>query len=195
MIRYLILGLLEAGGARHGYAFMKEYRDACGVEISIGNVYRELRLLVRKGWVRASTNPPGADSRRAPYAITGAGRIALDAWHASPSAANETAPHDELCLRVFLVTRAGSTMPDSLLERWQTTLGFRLKLLEQQRETMVARRQRNGHLGMLQLLIARRLSHLKADIDFLTQLRGVNSKASPQPRVARKPTEIDAQRT
>ena len=51
-MRHMLLGLLQHHGARHGYALMKEIRARTGVQLSIGNVYRELARLVREGIVR-----------------------------------------------------------------------------------------------------------------------------------------------
>lgn len=175
MIRYLILGLLNADIAHHGYAFMKEYRDGCGVEISIGNVYREIRDLLGRGWIRASTNAPGADPRRMPYEITAAGRAALNAWLTDAAAAIVVGRQDELSLRVFLVTRTGRSVPPAVLDRWQEALALRLQILRQRGETIVARRMKSGdrNIGTLSLLVAWRLRHACADIDFVTELRGL----------------------
>ena len=62
-MRHMLLGLLQHHGARHGYALMKEIRARTGVQVSIGNVYRELARLVREGLVRS---PYGGDRAR-PY--------------------------------------------------------------------------------------------------------------------------------
>src|SRR5262245_25740601 len=103
MVRYLILGLLRDGVVRHGYALMKEYRDGSGIAVSAGNVYRELQSLVAQGWVRAAVNPPEADSRRLPYAITPAGIDAVDRWLSTSRDAALSQRVDELSLRAFLV--------------------------------------------------------------------------------------------
>ena len=68
MFRYLVLGLLRNGDARHGYAVIKDYRKRTGQEASSGNFYRELQRLVGEGLVRTATNPPGADPLHHEYA-------------------------------------------------------------------------------------------------------------------------------
>src|SRR2546428_12620361 len=64
---------------------MKEYRQQSGIEISIGNVYRELQRLAAGGLVRAAANPPGADPRRGPYENTPAGSAAVVEWPSTPA--------------------------------------------------------------------------------------------------------------
>src|SRR5437773_2069439 len=78
--RFLILGLLRDGAPRHGYAVAKAYKLRSGGKISTGNFYRELQRLVADGLACTASNPPGADPRRTPYAITTVGRATFDAW-------------------------------------------------------------------------------------------------------------------
>src|SRR5262245_36988809 len=125
MLRYLILGLLKDGVARHGYALMKAYRDATGFEISVGNFYRELQRLVAAGWVAATANPPGADPRRTPYRITEAGSVGLQAWLGGPLLATTTEHQDDVALRAFVITRAGGDAALGLLSAWKDELAIR----------------------------------------------------------------------
>ena len=59
MLRHLILGSLRQGGAKHGYAVMKEIRDRAGLQVNIGNVYRELKRLEAEELVRSVVNAAG----------------------------------------------------------------------------------------------------------------------------------------
>src|SRR5437867_7198255 len=119
MMRHMILGLLRHHGARHGYALMKEIRARTGVQVSIGNVYRELARLAREGLVRSIANPPGVDPRRAPYEITPAGITAFDAW--LPRVSTKTLiPHqDEFCARALFLGQAAPAVGQRIIERWK----------------------------------------------------------------------------
>src|SRR5690242_13956786 len=101
MFRYVVLGLLQSGSPRHGYALMKEYRDRAGVQISTGNFYRDLQRLVAGGLVRTVDRALDGDPRRAPYQITDSGRDAFRAWFTDLTQLAITNPHeDELSARV-----------------------------------------------------------------------------------------------
>src|SRR3989475_12100085 len=103
MMRYMILGLLQHHGVRHGYALMKEIRARTGVQVSIGNVYRELARLAREGLGRSTPNPPEADPRRAPYEITSPGSAAFAArLSAMPAPAPGPLP-DQFSPRAFFL--------------------------------------------------------------------------------------------
>jgi DNA-binding PadR family transcriptional regulator len=136
MFRYLVLGLLRSGGALHGYALMKVYRERSGVQISTGNFYRELQRLAMEGLVRTAANPDGADPRRAPYEITDAGIMAFDSWLSRNQAAIGQYD-DELSARALFISEADAALVRQVLERWQEELWLRSKMFERLRETVL----------------------------------------------------------
>jgi DNA-binding PadR family transcriptional regulator len=65
-----------AGGAKHGYALIKDIREVAGATLGPGTLYGALSRLERRGLVEAL---PAADRRR-PYRITAAGAEAARAY-------------------------------------------------------------------------------------------------------------------
>jgi len=170
MFRYLVLGLLRSGQPQHGYALVKAYRKRSGILISNGNFYRELRCLVTEGLVRGTMNPEGADARRAPYEITADGSAEFDAWFAAPGGAGIGQYDDELSWRALFLGEADAPVARRMLERWREELWLRGKVLERERETANVRAG-DGAFNALSMLLARRLKHIAADIEFLDELR------------------------
>ncbi len=168
MFRYIVLGLLRDGKPRHGYALMKEYRQRCGVQLSTGNFYRELQRLVGAGWVETSANPPGADARRTPYAITSMGCAVFDGWMASPIGSAFGRYDDELSSRAAFVGASDSTLAQKLLATWREDLTIRLKLVARARESAAARDARET-FDAYGLIVARNLKHLCADLEFIDE--------------------------
>jgi len=70
----LVLSSL-AGGAKHGYALMKDVEDFSGVTIGPGTVFGCLARLEDRGLVEALE----PEDRRHPYRLTAAGATALEA--------------------------------------------------------------------------------------------------------------------
>jgi DNA-binding PadR family transcriptional regulator len=68
----LILGSL-AGGPKHGYAIIKDVETEADITLGPGTLYAALSRLEESGLVE----PLGADDRRRPYRITGAGQQVL----------------------------------------------------------------------------------------------------------------------
>ena len=64
-----------AGGAKHGYALIKDVRDFAGVDLGPGTLYGALDRLERLDLIEALP----AEDRRHPYRITPAGVAALRA--------------------------------------------------------------------------------------------------------------------
>jgi DNA-binding PadR family transcriptional regulator len=62
-----------AGGAKHGYALIKDVKGFAGVELGPGTLYGALDRLEQLGLIEALP----AEDRRHPYRITAAGVTAL----------------------------------------------------------------------------------------------------------------------
>jgi DNA-binding PadR family transcriptional regulator len=183
MFRYVVLGLLRNGARLHGYALMKEYRARSGTQISTGNFYRELQRLGAEGLVRPVTNPAGADERRAPYEITEEGAAAFDVWLSGPNESPLGQYDDELSTRALFVASAEPDVTRNVLDRWQEELWMRGKMIERSRET--AARQGGtvpGAFSALTFLLARRLKHVAADLEFIEELRAAYEEALSPPR-------------
>ena len=172
MFRFLVLGLLRSGAAQHGYALIKEYRARSGVAMTTGNFYRELHRLVGAGLVRTVTNPEGADSRRAPYAITESGTRAFDSWLSTPRMPPIGQSGDYMSARALFVGEAGPAVTRTLLDRWRDELWLRGKLLERDQEIAV-RQRTGGQFDALTMLLTRRLKHIAADLEFIEEFRVV----------------------
>jgi len=170
MFRYLVLGLLRAGEAYHGYALMKAYRDRSGVSISTGNFYRELQRLVGEGLVHTASNPPGADARRSPYQITDQGIASFDAWLSSTPMTIGTYD-DELSSRAVFIGETDSSEAERLLERWRESVWIYGKTLEREREVVTASPPVGGAFNARSILLARRIKHVAADLEFIEELR------------------------
>jgi DNA-binding PadR family transcriptional regulator len=169
MLRYLVLGLLRDGKARHGYALMKAYRAGSGLHISTGNFYRELARLLASGCVEAVERAATADPRRTPYRITTHGAACFDQWFAAPLGASHLERLDDLALRLLVLPETEPALMEQTLERWKNDLWLRAKLLEQARDQAVS--MGGGSDGVRSLLLGRRLSHLAADIELLHEVR------------------------
>src|SRR5439155_1490458 len=109
LYRYLVLGLLRDGAARHGYGIMKEYQQRSGIQMCTGRFYNKLQRLAADGLVTTAANPPGADPRRTPYRITTAGAACFDAW-LQDSATPETQRDDDLSARALLLAAAAADL-------------------------------------------------------------------------------------
>jgi DNA-binding PadR family transcriptional regulator len=172
MFRYFILGLFRSGRAYHGYALMKEYRERAGVQASSATFYPELQRLIADGWIER-TGRPDADPRRACYAITGAGVAAFDAWLRQRVDTGELYPEDELSARALFIAEAAPQEVGKQLDRWREELWFCGKMLERAREHVrgAAARDDEEFRLPLEVLFAKRLKHVAADLDFVGRFR------------------------
>lgn len=171
MFRYLVMGLLRDGLAYHGYALMKAYRERSGVSISTGNFYRELQRLVGEGLVQTAEVSPGEDARRAPYQITEQGLTAFEAWIVSPPT-HIGSYDDELSSRAVFIGETDPALALRLLDRWREVVWIHGKTLEREREAALLNPSAmRGAFDARSLLLARRLKHIAADLEFIDELR------------------------
>jgi len=182
MFRYLILGLLRTGATLHGYALVKAYRERSGADVSTGNFYRELQRLVMDGLIRCADNPPGADARRTPYAITAVGGEVFDEWLAAADAGAAGFAEDELSARALFLEDCEPTAWAAVLDHLQENLWFVGKTLERTRQQALARAATpgGGAAAILPLLHTRRLKHLAANLEFAEELRVMLAAARPR---------------
>jgi DNA-binding PadR family transcriptional regulator len=199
MMRYMILGLLRHHGARHGYALMKEIRGRTGVQLSIGNVYRELARLARAGLVRSTPNAPETDPRRAPYEITAAGIAAFEAWLAATPARIQAPFHDEFTARALFLGQADPAVGRKLIARWKEELDLQGKTLGRARDVAtVPDGARDGApLLLLPFFLRRRLAQVAVDLEFVEELDSAHERwaaAHAQPAEVRRRRPPVAQR-
>ena len=200
MMRHMILGLLQHHGARHGYALMKEIRARTGVQVSIGNMYRELARLAREGLARSTPNLPEADPRRAPYEITTAGIAAFEAWLSATPTRTQAPLHDEFSARAFFLGQAEPAVGRKLIERWREELGLQVKTLERARDvaTTLDRVPDASVLVLLPFFLRRRLAHVAVELEFVGELESAHERwaaAHSKPSEARPRRPPLAQRT
>jgi len=190
MMRYVMLGLLRHNGSRHGYALLKEVRARIGLNLSIGNVYRELAHLVTDGLVRSTQNPAGADPRRAPYEITPAGVAAFDSWLSAPPAKALVHHHDEFCARAFFLGHADPSVGRRIIDRWRDELAIHGKTLERAKEAAAASKHGGNEspIDVLPFFLGRWLRHVAVDLEFIEQLRVAHERWAGMGRASLEPT-------
>jgi DNA-binding PadR family transcriptional regulator len=125
-VKHGILALLAEAPA-HGYQLKADFeaRTGGGWELNVGQVYTTLQRLERDGLVRPEADD--ADDRHT-YAITPAGRAALDAWYGTPIVATPP-PRDELSIKVLLAMAAPGVDVHAVIQRQRTAVLEHLQAL------------------------------------------------------------------
>jgi DNA-binding PadR family transcriptional regulator len=190
MLRCVILGLLRDGKPRHGYALMKAYRELSGIEIGPGSFYRDLPRLVAERLIRPTENPPDADERRVPYAITDAGAAAFDTWFTEHPPANSTeCREDDLGARMAFFAEAKPEATRKVIGQWQDELWIQAKRLERAHELAVTRTRSASDppkFPILALQLQRRLRHLDTDVTFLKEIHSLYDNWTSSPASVRQ---------
>jgi DNA-binding PadR family transcriptional regulator len=169
MLRYVLLALLSEGTPRHGYALMKAFAERSGVRLSIGNIYRELQRLTGEGLIATVANPIGADTRRAPYKITAAGRNALEQWLAMPARSLARASLDPLAYRLALLGDLDADRADAFLDDLQGELWAQAKEVEAARSA--GEPQGADRFAVRAFLQSRQARCLAVDLELVAEMR------------------------
>jgi len=148
---------------------MKAYEERSGIRLSIGNIYRELQGLVAAGLIAPAQNQPGADARRCPYAITEAGRTALDRWFSVPAEGFVRQSIDPLHYRLALLGDLDAQRVAGFLEDLHAELCSQTRELERQQR--MACTSRSDVRSMRSMLLARRARRLATDIELVEDMR------------------------
>lgn len=174
MFRYVVLGLLNCGEPRHGYALMKAYRDRGGTKLSTGNFYRDLQHLLAQGFVRALDRQPDEDPRRIAYQITESGRSTFRRWFASSAdLILGNGQEDTVAFRIALIADVPDSDARTVIDGLQEELWVRAKSLERARSAALANGTRDATNGLpvLALMLGRRIRRVSAELAFLEDLR------------------------
>jgi len=165
---------------------MKSYRSRMGVQLSIGNVYRELQRLTAEHFIATAENPPDADPRRAPYRVTEDGRRALAAWLATPLESPGRSATDDLACRLALVADMKAAEAVPLLESLRNQLWDFAKSVERERANVAGTSRDPGKLFVpRETLLARQAMQVAADISVVEELLGT---MTAQPAVPARPS-------
>ena len=185
-LRYIVLGLLRDGQARHGYALRKRYQERTGRVMTAGSVYRVLHGLRRTGLIQLMPITADEDPRRAPHRITPRGVRVFDGWLASGDDLDDPEEGLAIATRAVFLTDAPPAAARLLLDRWQMQL--RMRQVELERDASPRVPALTTELGTLPLLAARRTRLLAAEREFLDELRSAylrwTGATAPETRAA-----------
>lgn len=115
-MRYPFLALLSTR-SHHGYELKQELEQRFGgalAPLNGGQVYTTLQRLERDGLVEGAEVPDDARQKRT-YALTDAGRQALEQWLAEPTPA--TRMRDDFFMKLVLAGTTGIADPGGLIGR------------------------------------------------------------------------------
>lgn len=154
---YALLGLLRQG-PRHGYDIKREHDDRfpAAKPLAYGQVYATLARQLRDGLVAVAEQQPGDGPERTVYALTDAGRAALQQWVHTPE---PPAPHvaNVLYTKVLLSLLAGEDGTEVLDGQRRAHLARMRELTEQRRRSDLPHA----------LAAEYALVHLEADVTWL----------------------------
>ena len=170
---FVLLGLLGAG-PRHGYDLKRAYDEALprAKPLAFGQVYATLARLQRDGLVEEAGQDRAGGPDRTTFAITDAGRAALDEW---AGAVEPPAPHVGATLLAKVVVALMA--PDT--ERALTYLAAQRRAhTERLRELTAAKSAPGAGIGDV-IAADYAIAHLDADLGWLRTTLGRVAELQP----------------
>jgi DNA-binding PadR family transcriptional regulator len=117
-VRFGMLSLLRRH-PMHGYQLRQEFEASTGSTwpLNVGQVYTTLGRLERDGLIEATDT--GDESQRV-FAISAAGRVAVDEWFATP-VRPQSPPRDELAIKLALAVATPGVDVRSVIQTQRTS--------------------------------------------------------------------------
>jgi DNA-binding PadR family transcriptional regulator len=182
-VRNAVLGLLVQR-PRHGYELHAAFEAVVGGEqnwdVKPAQIYTTLARLEQGGLVRRESVVQNGGPEKRIYAITPAGRSALDEWFAN--GVERQHQHDEFFLKLMLSLATAQANPRQVIQNQRA-------LLYQNLHAVIAQRnQANPKTEMARILLFDKIvMHLEADLRWLdmieSRLDEVKRQPLPEPEV------------
>lgn len=171
-VKYGLLGLL-ARQAQHGYELKRTFEQITGGfwELNQGQIYQSLVALEADGLVRHTVEHDDAAPDRKVYAVTSAGRLALDSWLDNPTPRARPL-RDELFIRLAVMSDGPPGQLLDLVAAHRTVYLDRMAELTRAKNVIVddsesAGATRRDDLAMESLLLDAAIYHCEADLRWL----------------------------
>ncbi len=175
--RHTVLGLL-AQRPRHGYELRAAFEALIGGEanwdVKPAQIYTTLSRMESSGLVVEQSVEQDAGPEKRIYAITPAGRAALQAWFADAS--NAEHQRDEFFVKLMLALASGAADPFQLIH-------IQRAQLYQDLHAITARRTRvDPSTGLAYILLLEKVAmHLEADLRWLDMTEARLDEIQRQP--------------
>ncbi len=184
-VRHAVLGLL-AQRPRHGYELRAAFEAVVGGEeiwdVKPAQIYTTLTRMEKSGLVAEQAVEQDAGPEKRIYALTPAGRRALQEWFADGTTPGHQ--RDEFFVKLMLGLASGVADPYELIQIQRTYLYQELHAITSQRTELDPARD----LARV-LLLEKAAMHLEADLRWLdiTEARLDEIKHQPLPEPEAKP--------
>jgi len=184
-VRNALLGLLVQR-PRHGYELHAAFEAVVGGEqnwdVKPAQIYTTLARLEESGLVEEEAVEQGAGPEKRIYAITPAGRAALNTWF--QAGVEREHQRDEFFIKLMLSLATGEVKPRKVIQTQRT------RLYQDLHQITAQRNQANPKTELARiLLLDKAIMHLEADLRWLDMIeaRLEEVKRQPLPEPEEKP--------